>query len=319
MKRRPIISTVINNYNYGAYVSRAVESALAQTGAWNEIIVVDDGSTDNSLEILKAYGSRIRIIAQDNHGQASAINAGVAASRGEFIAFLDADDWWYAGRNEAVVDVFARRPDVGLVYHRLRPVRDGRQAFRPIPRRVRSGAIGETLVHSAGRWPFPMTSSITVRRRLWDDAGDIPTELAISADAWLVGVLPFLTKVAGLPRVLGAYRIHANNWYRAHDDAAMLRRRMAHWETTVRLTNVFLAELGLPDRLDLADHFAYQAAAARLGLRTERNGLALFLLGLNDPGEASLSRRVREALSAVLAARRTARRPKIAAEAADPP
>lgn len=316
----PTISTVINNYNYGRFLACAVDSALAQTDVWNEVVVVDDGSSDGSLDVLRAYGDRIRVVSQDNRGQASAINAGVAASRGMLISFLDADDWWEPDHHAAVARVFAERPEVGLVYHRLRPIRDGKQAFRPIPTRVCSGAIGNEMLRSAGRWPFPMTSAITIRRSLWDEVGEIPTVLRISADAWLVGIMPFLTEVAGITEPLGAYRIHNNNWFRYQVDAPMLRRRMAHWETTVRLTNAFLADRGLPGRLDLADHFPYQAAAARLGLPDAPGRLALLCLGLGDRSEANPLRRVREAARAVRGVNGLAdRRHTLAAEAVERP
>ena len=84
-------SIVISNYNYGRYLPDAIDSALAQTYADTEVIVVDDGSTDDSRRIIEAYRDRIVAIFKANGGQASALNAGFAASGGEVIVFLDAD------------------------------------------------------------------------------------------------------------------------------------------------------------------------------------------------------------------------------------
>ena len=92
MAAPPLVSIVIDNYNYGGFVAEAIDSALAQTYPRTEVIVVDDGSTDGSREIIAAYGDRVRPLLKDNGGQASAFNAGFGLSRGEVILFLDADD-----------------------------------------------------------------------------------------------------------------------------------------------------------------------------------------------------------------------------------
>jgi glycosyltransferase involved in cell wall biosynthesis len=95
---RPAASVVVNNYNYARFVPRAVASALSQAGVDAEVIVVDDGSSDRSREVLDVFRGRAKIVLQENRGQAAAINTGVRASRGEIICFLDADDWSAASR-----------------------------------------------------------------------------------------------------------------------------------------------------------------------------------------------------------------------------
>ncbi|KAB0680357.1 glycosyltransferase family 2 protein [Aureimonas leprariae] len=295
--RRPVVSVVINNYNYGRFVGRAVASALAQDASDFEVIVVDDGSSDDSLAVLHAYRDRATILAQDNRGQAAAINAGVRASRGEFVCFLDADDWWSPGKLSAVVEAFRREPGVSLTYHRLQPTLvDETPTSKPIPRTLCSGDLAPALMRSAGWWPFPMTSAIAVRRSAWDAVGDIPEQFRISADAWLAGIYPLVGHVAALPDTQGFYRIHSNNWYRATDDAAMLRKRMTHWQAVVDATNRFLAARDLPGRLRLNDHFPYQAAAARLDGTDWRRGLGLAFEGLRFAGEPNPLRRARDAV-----------------------
>ena len=300
----PEISIVINNYNYAAFLPRAIDTALAQQSVRAEVIVVDDGSSDSSPAVIAGYGSAIRPVLQANGGQASAMNAGVAVARAPVLAFLDADDWWLPGKCAAVLAAFAAAPRAGLVYHRLQPsLSDGSPAFRAIPRSLCAGDLGPRLSRSGGRWTFPMTSSLSVRRATWDEAGDIPDRFRISADAWLTGILPFLAPVVALPEALGHYRIHSNTWFRASDDRAMLRRRMDHWAATVEVTNAFLAARGRPERIALADHFDYQAAAARLGEPGAPGAMALARLGLADRGEPNLARRVRATLRTVAALR----------------
>lgn len=86
------VSAILTNHNYGRFVTTAVESALSQTHSNLEVIVVDDGSMDDSRRLLAMYAKRARIIHQDRSGQTKAINAGFAASSGEFVPFLDSDD-----------------------------------------------------------------------------------------------------------------------------------------------------------------------------------------------------------------------------------
>ncbi len=294
---RPFVSVLVNNYNYGEFVGRAITSAFAQTGADAEVIVVDDGSSDRSRSVIEGYRDRARIVLQDNGGQAAAINAGVRASRGEILCFLDADDWWAPTKLSAVVKAFRADPEVSLVYHRLQPVSvEGKPILKPVPRTLCLGDLARRLAKSAGWWPFPMTSSIAVRRGAWQSVGDIPGHFRISADAWLAGIYPFVGRVKALPDSLGFYRIHANNWYRPVDDAAMLRKRMAHWQETVEVTNRFLAGRGLPATLRMTDHYPYHVAAARLAGADMRTRLALFVEGLRFAGEPNPLRRARDAL-----------------------
>ena len=306
--RRRGISVLINNHNYGRFVTRAIAGALAQGEEGVEIIVVDDGSTDESRSVLEKYRNRAKLIFQDNRGQAAAINAGVQASEGEYLCFLDADDWWAPGKLAAISAAFRSNPQAALVYHRVQPVLvDEAATMKPIPRSLCSGDLSARLARSAGWWPFPMTSAIAVRRGAWEAVGDIPEEFRISADAWLAGIYPFVGPVVALPGSLGFYRIHNNNWYRAADDAAMLRRRMAHWHATVEATNRFLVGHDLPSRLHLSDHYPYRVAAAKLEGADLRVRIELLFRGLLFRGEPNLLRRTRDALRAIRAVPSTGR------------
>ena len=111
----PFVTVLIDTYNYGLYVEQAIESVLVQEfpAEQREIVVVDDGSTDDTAERLKKYGDAIRHLQKPNGGQASAFNFGFAAARGEIIATLDADDVWLPDKLRRICETFAQNPDAG--------------------------------------------------------------------------------------------------------------------------------------------------------------------------------------------------------------
>ena len=108
-------SIIINSYNYARYLGQAIDSALGQTYPHTEVVVVDDGSTDDSRAVLTGYGNRVRAVLKDNGGQASAFNAGLQASRGEVVLFLDSDDALLPKAVARAVEFF-RDPDVVKVH-----------------------------------------------------------------------------------------------------------------------------------------------------------------------------------------------------------
>ncbi|WP_218080088.1 glycosyltransferase family 2 protein [Anthocerotibacter panamensis] len=119
MRDTPLVSILINNYNYGHFLKAAIDSALDQTYPYTEVIVVDDGSTDNSRAVLERYGNRIIPIFKANGGQGSALNAGFGRSRGKLICLLDADDVFSAQKVARVVETMRANPGSGWCFHRL--------------------------------------------------------------------------------------------------------------------------------------------------------------------------------------------------------
>src|SRR6266545_3624012 len=116
-RQSPRVSVVMPAYNAAPTVGQALDSVLSQTFRDFEVVVVDDGSTDHTREVLAGYGDRIRMFDKVNEGKpASTRNLGVREARGELVAFLDADDCWRKEKLERQVGVFDGRHDVGLVY-----------------------------------------------------------------------------------------------------------------------------------------------------------------------------------------------------------
>src|SRR5687767_13707109 len=109
------VSVVIPNYNYGRFLAEAIESVLRQTYACYEIIIVDDGSTDNSFDVAMKYEGKVKVIRQQNAGVGVARNIGAANSQGDIIAFLDADDRWREDKIQKQVASFENHREIGLV------------------------------------------------------------------------------------------------------------------------------------------------------------------------------------------------------------
>src|SRR5271167_1538342 len=118
---KPFVSVLIDTCNHERFIEKAVTSVLEQdfSAAEREILVVDDGSSDRTPEILRRFEPQVRVLRKTNGGQASAFNAGIPECRGEIIAFLDGDDWWAAGKLKRVTEVLNSEPSVGLVGHAI--------------------------------------------------------------------------------------------------------------------------------------------------------------------------------------------------------
>ena len=110
-----LVSFLIGTYNAGEHIAQTLDTVLAQTYSPMEIIVVDDGSTDNTLDVLRSYGDRIQIVAQPNGGVSASRNTGIRAARGEFIALMDHDDLCFPERIAMEVAFLRQHPDIGLV------------------------------------------------------------------------------------------------------------------------------------------------------------------------------------------------------------
>ena len=166
----PKVSVIIPTYNCAHYLEQAIESAMNQTYRDLEIIVLDDGSTDNTSEVVRKYGTNIRYIRQANAGLPAARNRAIESSSGEFLAFLDSDDWWELSKLAKQVPLLEDDPQVGLVYTDLRVVHDDGEiipsflASRPL---ATSGYVFDRLLQSG----FILPSTVLMRRVCLDQVG----------------------------------------------------------------------------------------------------------------------------------------------------
>jgi glycosyltransferase involved in cell wall biosynthesis len=123
----PYVSLLVDTYDHERFIEEAIASVMAQDFPRSEmeIVVVDDGSTDRTPEIVRKFGPQVRLLRKANGGQASAFNAGIPETRGEIVAFLDGDDWWAKNKLTRVAEAMRADPDVGIVGHGILVVRDG--------------------------------------------------------------------------------------------------------------------------------------------------------------------------------------------------
>ncbi len=238
--KAPFFSIVIDTYNYGEFIEEAVSSALAQDfpAEEREILVVDDGSTDDTQERLRKYGEAIRYLRKPNGGQASAFNFGFEHARGEVIALLDADDVWLPGKLRRVHEEFKRYPEAGMVYHRLHlwnGISDISEDTYFIPI---SGRVTEDR-RMLLQYPMVGTSCLAFRREALQKLLPVPESLLFQADAYLTALVIFVAEVAALPEFLGKYRLHGTNLFQTN----MERTSRSQTERRIAMRAVLLNEI----------------------------------------------------------------------------
>jgi glycosyltransferase involved in cell wall biosynthesis len=258
------VDIVIDNYDYGAFLAAAIESALAQTHEKVEVIVVDDGSGDDSREVLRGYEDRVDVVLKGNGGQASALNAGMARSRGDVVIFLDADDTLHPEAAARAAAAFAADERLSKVQCRMEIVdAAGRPtgAIKPAPHLpMPSGDLRAAEL----AFPFDLawlaTSGNAFRAEAVRRVLPIPEdEYRICADWYLVHVTTLLGQVASLEQVGASYRLHGANSYEQETpslDLDRLRTNVRLAQSTSRALLKLADELGLerPERiLSLAD------------------------------------------------------------------
>lgn len=214
------ISVVIPTYNYGRFIREAIDSVLAQTYAPLEILVVDDGSTDDTEQIVRAYGDRVRYIRQQNAGVGAARNTGIASARGEYVAFLDSDDVWLPEKLAKEIARFETDPELGLVY-------GGAERFDE------SGTLSVALDGIEG-WIAPELlrlersvissgSGTLLPKRVAEEVGGFDANLQPSEDWDFCYRVALRHRVGFVPEVLVRYRQHGGG---LHLNVARMERGM---------------------------------------------------------------------------------------------
>lgn len=221
---RPSVAVVIPAYNAARFIGRALSSARAQTYPLDEIVVVDDGSSDGTAQAATAEAEKLVLLTQANSGPSAARNLGVRHTRSKLIAFLDADDEWLPNAVETMVQTLVEQPRVALVTADKRAIDEhGRelhkswQTARRIASRVAAWASQPVpnAVAELARQNFVNTSVVLLRRSAFCESGGFNADLRYGEDLELWARIASRHPIVCLPYVLGMYRLHSGATTRA--------------------------------------------------------------------------------------------------------
>ncbi len=271
----PLVSAVIPTYNRAYVLREAIESALGQAGPNVEVIVVDDGSTDDTAALAREYGDVITYLFQPNCGAAAARNLGVKAARGDYVAFLDSDDVWLPGKLKAETALFEQSPEAGVIASDA----DAWMENRLVQNSWLAGK-GISLTSPA---PFLLpadstmwlkgsvfaTSSITIRRSCLRALGDAPFDLELRRmEDWLLEIRLFRhCRILILPVLLTRirrYRDSTREGGRLPGGERSLEEVRSDTRIELQVLEKALS-LGWPEAIDRQAREAYDRRVARLG------------------------------------------------------
>ena len=250
-----MITVLITTHNYGRFLEQAVDSVLAQDYPLDQvqILVVDDGSTDDTSERVKKYGNKIEYFYKPNGGQASALNFGFLHARGELIALMDADDLFMPSKLARIAEAFQQDPSLGMVYHRPQEWQVETDTRRDWDYPLISGDAHKEPDQFLLYVPHP-TSCISFRRDSLKPLLPIPEHIRMIADCYLVALIPFLAPIRAIPESLTVYRIHGKNsepyfanLYQADDKrmpVEIRERKAGQWQIVVDAMAKWLSDNG---------------------------------------------------------------------------
>jgi glycosyltransferase involved in cell wall biosynthesis len=254
-KAIPHVSVLIDTYNHESFIERAIVSVLEQDMRMDdvEILVVDDGSTDRTPDIVRQFEPRVRLIRKPNGGQASAFNFGYAQLHGEILVPLDGDDWWAKEKLRRVLETLEANPAVGMVGHGLyEQYSDGRANSLILPGRpyyldLTSLENAELFRHLAA---FFGTSRLTIRKSVLDRILPIPEELTIEADEYIFTLASAIGPAMILNEPLCYYGIHSGNLFQfGKFEPVKARRKMNVLDVLMRELPPKLREFGVTDEI----------------------------------------------------------------------
>jgi glycosyltransferase involved in cell wall biosynthesis len=255
----PSITVLITTHNYGRFIDQAIDSVLSQEFPRDQlqVLVVDDGSTDETSERVKKYGSCIDYFYKPNGGQASALNFGFAKVRGEIVALLDADDLFLPGKLARVAEAFQRDTALGMFYHPYLEwdvqTSERREAHFPLV----SGDAHTVPDLFFRYYPHP-TSCISFRRTSLVPLLPIPEEIRVLADAYLGNLVPFVSPMLAVPESFVTYRIHGRNHYYAQEQQMSVverKKRLQKWQIVIDAMRKWLIRNGYTRRQSVVRSF----------------------------------------------------------------
>jgi glycosyltransferase involved in cell wall biosynthesis len=227
---KPLVTALVDTFNHERYIAQALASVLDQEFSAREleIVVVDDGSTDNTPSIIQKFLPRVKYLRKKNGGQASAFNAAFGHVNGDLVALLDGDDWWAKGKLRTVVDHFEHDPEISALshaYYRYHEDANELKLCGPLETTLLNLATPEAARAAFLSWDYLAPCALTVRKKVLEQVMPIPEALVFSADS-PIAVTSMAMGVRVLPQPLSYYRIHRSNLYALDSpDPEKLRRK----------------------------------------------------------------------------------------------
>jgi glycosyltransferase involved in cell wall biosynthesis len=268
------LSVLIDTYNHERLIEPALKSVLEQDfpAAQREVVVVDDGSTDRTAEIVRRFEPQVRLITKKNGGQASAFNVGIPECRGEVIVFLDGDDWWAPGKLRKMAEVFSADNSLGMVGHAfIESFDDGTErviSSQEIVRLRLENVLAANLFRMS-RCYFG-TSRLALRAKVARKILPVPESLVFEADEYLFTMAAALSQSVILPEPLTHYRVHAGNLFLgAGASEAGERRKARVIAELARALRAALPSTGAPPAAVNAVLEIVEAEATQLRLKLD--------------------------------------------------
>ena len=248
---KPAVSILIDTYNHERFIEEAVLSVLEQDfpSAEMEILVIDDGSTDQTPEIVRKFAPRVRYLRKLNGGQASAFNTGIPEAKGEIVAFLDGDDWWAKNKLQRIMTAFEKNLNAGTVGHGIveaDSVANSSVALAPGLTGYFDLASNEGAQIFRNFMAFLGTSRVSIRKRVLDKILPVPEALVVEADEFMSTMAVAHDGAILLPEPLTYYRLHEDNLFQFRvGDPIRMRRKLEVLACLASNLPVQLARIGI--------------------------------------------------------------------------
>lgn len=272
LEERPLVSILVANYNYERFIGQALQSLTKQTYDHFDAIVCDDGSDDDSCEVVEHFrerDSRIRLVRKTNGGVGSALNRAYSESRGSLLCILDADDFFHPEKLASVVAAFQAQR-LGLLVHPLMVIDSENNEIQQKPAFdiFEKGWIAEKIIERGGRWMYMEASAVCFRREIAEIMFPLDEDrFRTWADTYICILGGLLAPVGYVYRPLAYYRLHGSNLSGYTALGAEQANRGA--QTITRVVDgvqTRLWEVGKPTVIDVARNLSYQESSLQAAL-----------------------------------------------------
>ena len=284
----PLVSILICSFNLEKYIGRTIESALNQTYKNIEVIICDDGSSDNSWDVVQRYAkadARVKIFRKENGGQASTLNRTFQESSGSVVSVLDADDLFAPFKVRMVIDKFRENPETGFIIHPIMLVDTKGAAIQPAPLidNFEEGWIAERVIRRGGRFRSMPASTISFRRELGKFIFPIHGRM-FTPDGYICTLLPLFTPIGVVRKIAADYTMHDTNTSSLIRDFSTREKGLnttvkylKQLEEIINAINDRTEQLGLKHlRIDINDNLDYRIRQFSLELLQDKDRRSLF-------------------------------------------